>query len=135
MALKKVLHPHSPSLKLEDGSRVAVMGGGPAGSIFSYFLLDLAEKVDLKLEVDIYEPRDFSQAGPSGCNMCAGIISETLVQMLAVEGISLPPTVVQRGMDTYILHTRMGKTSLETPHLEKRIAAVFRGAGPGNERW
>lgn len=130
MALKKYLRPHSPSLKLEDGARVAVMGGGPAGSLFSYFLLDLAEKVDLNLEVDIYEPRDFSQAGPSGCNMCAGIISETLVQMLAVEGISLPPTVVQRSMDTYILHTRVGKASLETPHLEKRIAAVFRGAGP-----
>ena len=26
------------SLKLDDGSRVAVIGGGPAGSFFSYFL-------------------------------------------------------------------------------------------------
>jgi len=46
---------YSPSLKLEDGSRVAVMGGGPAGSMFAYFLLDLAQRVELELEVVIYE--------------------------------------------------------------------------------
>ncbi len=117
-------------LTLTDGSRVAVMGGGPAGSMFGYFLLDLAEKVDLQLQVDIYEPRDFSLVGPPGCNMCAGIISESLIQLLAVEGIRFPATVVQRGVDTYVLHTDVGSTRFETPQLEKRIGAVFRGAGP-----
>ncbi len=120
----------SPAIKLRDGDNVAVMGGGPAGSLFSYFLLDLAAKLNLNLKLDIYEPRNFSLTGPPGCNMCAGIISESLVQMLAVEGIFLPPTVVQRGMDSYVLYTDHGKTRFETPHLEKRIAAVFRGAGP-----
>ncbi|HZD57347.1 MAG TPA: hypothetical protein VE136_11520 [Anaerolineales bacterium] len=118
------------SISLEEGANVAVIGGGPAGSLFSYFLLDLANKVDLNLQVDIYEPRDFSLVGPPGCNMCAGIISESLIQMLAVEGINLPSSVVQRGMDTYVLHTDAGKAFLETPQLEKRIGAVFRGAGP-----
>lgn len=120
----------SASRTLKDGGRVAVMGGGPAGSLFAYFLLDMAQRVGLSLDVDIYEPRDFSLPGPPGCNMCAGIVSESVIQMLAVEGIILPPTVVQRGMDTYILHTNEGKARLETPQLEKRIGAVFRGAGP-----
>jgi flavin-dependent dehydrogenase len=120
----------SASPKLEDGGRVAVMGGGPAGSLFSYFLLNMAQIAGLDLHVDIYEPRDFSLAGSAGCNMCAGIISETLIQMLAIEGINLPPGVVQRGMDTYILHTHVGRARLETPNLEKRIGTVFRGAGP-----
>ena len=124
------LETGSPSLKLEDGNQVAVMGGGPAGSLFAYFLLEMAQRVGLNLEVDIYEPRDFNLPGPPGCNMCAGIVSESVIQMLAVEGITLPPTVVQRGMDTYILHTNEGKARLETPGLEKRIGAVFRGAGP-----
>ena len=52
----KLSSPRSPSLKLEEGARVAVMGGGPAGSLFAYFLLDLASRVRLKLEVDVYEP-------------------------------------------------------------------------------
>ena len=118
------------SLTLEDGARVAVMGGGPAGSLFGYFLLDQAERIGLSLQLDIYEPRDFSLTGPPGCNMCAGIVSESLIQMLAVDGINLPPTVVQRGMDSYMLHNIAGQVRLDTPYLEKRIGAVFRGAGP-----
>jgi flavin-dependent dehydrogenase len=120
----------SSSPKLEDNGRVAVMGGGPAGSLFSYFLQEMAQLAGLHLHVDIYEPRDFNLPGPLGCNMCAGIVSESLIQMLAMEGINLPPTVVQRGMDTYVLHTDVGKARLETPGLEKRIGTVFRGAGP-----
>jgi flavin-dependent dehydrogenase len=95
------------ALSLEDGSRVAVVGGGPAGSLFAYFVLEMADRAGLELEVDVYEPRDFEASGPAGCNMCGGIISETLVQNLAAEGINLP-----------------------TPLHEKRIAAVHRGGGP-----
>jgi flavin-dependent dehydrogenase len=117
-------------LKMKDGSRVAVLGGGPAGSFFSYFLLDMAERVGLQLHVDIYEPRDFSTPGPPGCNMCAGVVSEPLVQTLAAEGINLPPTVVQRGIDSYVLHMDVGSVRIESLRQEKRIAATFRGAGP-----
>ena len=46
-------------LNLQDGSRVAVIGGGPAGSFFTYFLLKMAEEIDLELEVDVFEPRFF----------------------------------------------------------------------------
>lgn len=127
---KKLVSTGSPPLKLEDGSRVAVIGGGPAGSFFSYFLLDMAERVDMELLVDIYEPRDFSLPAPHGCNYCAGVISESLVQNLAAEGINLPPTVVQRAVDSYVMHTDMGILRIETPSREKRIAALFRSAGP-----
>jgi flavin-dependent dehydrogenase len=121
-------------LKLTDGSRVGVIGGGPAGSFFSIFLLDMAARAGLDIAVDIYEPRDFSQSGPAGCNMCGGIISESLVQTLATEGIILPPTVVERGIDSYRLHMDIGSVSIETPLHEKRIASVHRGSGPhGNQ--
>jgi len=121
-------HPHK--LELNNGSRVAVIGGGPAGSFFSYFLLDMAQRVGIDLQVDIYEPRDFSLPGPVGCNMCGGVISESLVQTLAAEGINLPPTVVQRGIDSYVLHMDEGNVRINTPLREKRIAVVHRGAGP-----
>ena len=121
----------SPSnLKLGPGSPVAVIGGGPAGSFFSYFLRDMAQRVGLDIHVDIYEPRDFSSPGPGGCNMCGGILSESLVQALGAEGIGLPPTVVQRGIDSYVLHTEVGSVRIETPLHEMRIGAVHRGCGP-----
>ena len=118
------------SLELDSGSHVAVIGGGPAGSFSAYFLLQIAQRAGLDLRVDIYEPRDFAVAGPKGCNMCGGIISESLVQNLAAEGITLPATVVQRGIDSYALHMDVGSTRIETPLQEMRIAAVHRGAGP-----
>jgi flavin-dependent dehydrogenase len=118
------------TISLENGSRVAVIGGGPAGSLFSYFLLTMAKQVDLKISVDIYEPRDFNISGPLGCNMCGGVLYESLVQSLAVEGINLPPTVVQRGMEYNMLHLDVGNALIQTPRHEKRIAATFRGGGP-----
>jgi len=116
--------------KLVDGSRVAVMGGGPAGSFFSYFLLQMAERIGLDVQLDIYDPKDFACSGPKGCNMCGGIISESLVQNLAAEGINLPSTVMQRALDSYFLHMDVGDVRIETPLQEMRIGAVHRGAGP-----
>lgn len=115
---------------LESGSRVAVVGGGPAGSFFAYFLIEMAERAELDLTVDMYEPRDFSRPAPQGCNMCGGIVSESLVQLLATEGIDLPATVVQRGIDSYVLHTDASRVQVHTPLREMRIGAVHRGGGP-----
>jgi flavin-dependent dehydrogenase len=115
---------------LKDGSRVAVIGAGPAGSMFSYFLLKMADTMALDLEVDLYEPRLFCKRGPAGCNHCGGIVSESLVQRLATEGIALPDDVVQRGIESYTLHMDVGEVKIATPMHERRIAAMFRGNGP-----
>ena len=120
----------SPKLALEDGSRIGVIGGGPAGSLFSNFLLQMAERVGMDVAVDIYEGKDFSVLGPAGCNMSSCIISEPLVQTLATDGINLPPLVVRRGIDSYVLHMDVGNVHIETPLHEMRIAAVHRGTGP-----
>ena len=118
------------SFSLGEVGRVGVIGGGPAGSFFSYFLLEMTARIGLEVKLDIYEPRDFTRIGPQGCNMCGGIISESLLQSLAVEGIVLPSDVVQRGIDSYFLHMDVGGVRIETPLQEKRIAAVHRGCGP-----
>jgi len=115
---------------LEDGSKIAVIGGGPTGSFFSIFALKMAKMIDKELQVTIYEPKDFAKHGPGGCNRCAGIISELLVQTLAVEGINLPDSVVWKGINSYQLHTQKGSVSIATPSFENTIAAVYRGGGP-----
>jgi len=118
-------------VKLSDKSRVAIVGGGPAGSMAGFFLMELSQRIGVQLQVDIYEPRDYSRFGPPGCNMCAGVISESLVQTLAAEGIELPTKVVQRGIDSYVLHTSdCQPVIIDTPAEEMRIATVYRGSGP-----
>jgi flavin-dependent dehydrogenase len=119
-------HPYA----LDDGAKIAVVGGGPTGSFFSIFALKLAKMLDKKLNITIYDPKNFTKDGPAGCNKCAGIISELLVQTLAVEGINLPDSVVWKGINSYQLHTTKGSVSIATPSFENTIAAVYRGGGP-----
>ncbi len=117
-------------MRLQPGSRVAVVGGGPAGSLFSHFLLRTLSMSGVHVSLDIFEPRLFTHSGPSGCNHCGGVVSESLVQILATEGINLPAEVVQRGIDSYQMHMDVGQVQISTPLQEKRIAAVYRGNGP-----
>lgn len=137
-AASSVAAARARNLTLDDGSKIAVIGSGPAGSLFAYFLLEMAGRVGTQLEVDIFESRKFAVPGPAGCNMCGGIISETLVQNLAIEGVNLPTGVIQRGIQSYVLHTDVGVARIATPLEEMRIGAVHRGAGPKDakeQRW
>ncbi len=119
-------NPH----ELRDGSAIAVIGGGPAGSFFSYYALEYARRFDLDIRLDIYEAKDFTKIGSSGCNHCGGIISESLVQQLATDGVVIPSDIIQRGINTYTMHTEQGTRVIHTPTDEHRIASVFRGCGP-----
>ena len=118
---------------LEDGANIAVIGGGPSGSFFSIFALKMARMLGNELNITIFEPKDFTRTGPSGCNRCGGIISELLLQTLAVEGINLPETVVRKGIDSYKLHTNQEACSSLPPLLTRplrrcRAAAARRGS-------
>jgi flavin-dependent dehydrogenase len=115
---------------LHNDAQIAVVGGGPTGSFFSIFALKMAKMMEKSVHVTIYEPKDFTKDGPIGCNKCGGVISELLVQNLAVEGINLPDSVVQKGINSYKLHTQYGNVYIETPSKEKTIATVYRGGGP-----
>jgi flavin-dependent dehydrogenase len=126
--------PRKEPITLEEGARVGVVGGGPAGSLFAYFLLQMAGRIGFNLSVDVYDRKDFCLSGPAGCNMCGGVVSESLVQALSIEGIDLPGDVVQRGIDSFIFHSAEETVTLAAPYHEMRIATVYRGAGPkGNK--
>ncbi len=118
------------SIPLEDGARIAVIGGGPAGSFFSIFALKLAKQIGKKIDLTIYESKNFTNEGPSSCNMCAGVVSESLVQVLAIEGICLKPPIVQRAIGSYRFQTPAGDVLLHSLDEERGIATVYRGGGP-----
>ena len=126
--------PNPSPIFLENGSRIGVVGGGPAGSFFSYFLLQFSQRVNLQVFVDIYEGKEFHTLGHAGCNMCAGVISESLIQALSIEGMELPADVVQRGINSFVLHSSTDKVTMYAPFHEMRIAAVYRGGGPRGAR-
>ena len=118
------------NIELKDGSTIAVIGGGPAGSFFTYYALEFAKRLDLDISIDIFEAKNFTKIGAGGCNHCGGIVSESLVQKLSTDGIIIPTEIIQRGVNSYTMHVENGQAMIQTPDKERRIASVFRGCGP-----
>jgi flavin-dependent dehydrogenase len=116
---------------LKYGSRVAVIGGGPAGSFFAHFVQKYAQQKGIKLSVTIFDGKDFLQRGPKGCNLCAGVLSASLHQKLNEEGIYLPERRIINSLDGYKLHVDDEHLLLSCEENKKdRITTVFRGNGP-----
>ncbi len=117
-------------MRLVNGSRVIIVGGGPAGSFAALHLLRFAAGAALGLELLILEARDFDRPGPGGCNKCAGILSSTLVRNLEALGLYLPPELIQSELHAYILHLRGAELLIHRPDPTRRIVSVYRGGGP-----
>jgi flavin-dependent dehydrogenase len=115
---------------LSDGSRVCIVGGGPAGSFAALHLLDQATRRGLRLEVSIFEPRDFTRPGPTGCNRCAGILSSRLLDGLRNLGITIPNELIQADVQSYAVHLSGETVRVERPGPQHRILSVYRGGGP-----
>lgn len=117
-------------LRLGQGARIAVVGGGPSGVFFAHFAQKLAAELGLAVEIVIFEHKSFVRRGPAGCDMGAGIVSEAMARLLREEGFGLTESQIQRHIHGYRLHTREFSLSLRGPAGHREISAVFRGGGP-----
>ncbi len=117
-------------MNLGAGTRIAIVGGGPAGSFAAIHLLRAARQAGLSLQVQIFEPRDFNQPGPAGCNRCAGILSTRLLRGMQALGLELPSEVIQAEIHAYAVHLNDHKLRIEQPDPSRRIISVYRGGGP-----
>ena len=117
-------------LVLHNGSRIAVIGAGPAGCFFARAVIECAQRRGLSIKVVLYEGRSFIRGGPPGCNMCAGVLAATLVEKLHDMGMELPPNVIQRRIQSYRLWTPVGSVKVDPPEDSGPIFTVFRGGGP-----
>ncbi|MBE7444574.1 MAG: hypothetical protein HS132_04770 [Planctomycetia bacterium] len=120
------------NIQLRDGSSVLVIGGGPAGSFFAHFALKLAKKHGRRIQITILDGRNFIQKGPGGCNMCAGVLPETLIRKMESQKIVLPKSRVQQEINGYYFQTQERGIQLHHPKPghKPKIITVFRGNGP-----
>jgi len=117
-------------LQLRDGARIAVVGAGPAGSLFAILAWRLAAELGRRVQITVFDGKPFTQSGPQGCNMCAGVVAEGLVARFREIGLTLPESVVQRHIRGYWWETRAGSLHLSPQKAESEIYIVYRGNGP-----
>lgn len=124
-------------IKLEDGARVVVIGGGPAGSFFAISLLRKAKELGIKVEVVIIEEKkDLQFYGlpcqsicKEGCNYCAGIISPRMSDVLKKLKIEVPKTLIQGRVNTITVQGDWKNMELRVPK-KRRMFSVYRGSRP-----
>ncbi len=117
---------------LRNGAKIAIIGGGPAGSFFAHFALLYAKQLGIKISVTIFEKRIFAKKGAKGCNMSAGVLSEALINKLSEQNIRLPSACIQQEIDGYFLQAPEYGIPLHYPYPPHKtnIVTVFRGSGP-----
>lgn len=96
---------HNDNYKIVDGSRIAIIGGGPAGTSCAIKLLKEARKVNLKLKVIIFESKDFNHH----YNQCVGVLSPPIEEIFEnTLGIPFPSELIKREIRGYKIHTDKG---------------------------
>lgn len=114
---------------LTSGSRVGIVGGGPAGSFFAIELLRRARAHGLRLHVKIFDGKSFAKKGAPGCNMCAGAVGHNLINEIEQATTVIPPEVVHYELEGYAVHYQDASATLANDP-SRRIYGVYRGAGP-----
>jgi flavin-dependent dehydrogenase len=118
-------------MRLENESRVAIIGGGPAGCFAAIHLLNRARESGLRLDVRIFDPRFGGDVkGVAACKGCAGIVSANALQAMESLGVHVPPPVIQEVIEEYRVHILGQIIRLPQPNPGRKILSVYRGRGP-----
>jgi flavin-dependent dehydrogenase len=110
-------------LRLRDGSRIAIIGGGPGGAACAIRLLRNAKVRGINLRVRVYEPKQF----PRHHNPCIGVLAPPTAELLRDKlRIELPPEMVKRTIKGYRLHGDRSEIELCAPQTEDPALMVSR---------
>ena len=116
--------------KLGPDTRVAIIGGGPAGSSFALYLLQYCAAQGFRPQITLFAERNAAASGPKGCKGCAGILPQVVLKKLAEIGLVLPPEIVQARIEQYLVHSPYISISMCNPEKGAEIVSVYRGCGP-----
>ncbi|HEX9917826.1 MAG TPA: hypothetical protein VGA87_01600, partial [Pyrinomonadaceae bacterium] len=110
-------------LRLRDGSRVVIIGGGPGGASCALRLLQESGKRGLRLRVLVYEPKRF----PRQHNPCMGVLVPPTAELLREHlQLELPAALIKRTIKGFRLHGDHNDIELRAPRAEEPALMVSR---------
>lgn len=115
---------------LVNGTKIAIIGGGPAGSFFALYFLKYAKERGIQPELTIYQGRNFDELGPKGCKGCAGILSTSLLRNLGELDLTIPEEIIQRKLSRYTVLSPYTSITISNPERDLQIISIYRGGGP-----
>ncbi|MGD9364270.1 MAG: hypothetical protein PVH87_01125 [Desulfobacteraceae bacterium] len=125
-------------MRLKNGSKILILGGGPAGALFAIHLLGQSKQANLDITVTIIEKKLVQQPGHfpcklKGCNYCAGIISPRLHDALEEIGLSLPRDLICEEFSHIWIHGLWKNFPLKLSP-DQHMYSLFRGSLPLDRR-
>jgi flavin-dependent dehydrogenase len=123
-------------LRLPDGAKVVIIGGGPAGSFLAIDLLRYSKKIGLSVAVIIMEKKKSmnideqkrSECHIGECNYCAGGLSPKIGDALKKMGLHLPVGII---MDKVVIINIFADWKTISLEVLKEMTSVYRGSRPG----
>jgi flavin-dependent dehydrogenase len=100
---------------LTSGSRVVVLGGGPAGTACAIALKRFGAERGCDVRVTLLESKEF--VAERHFNACVGVVSPPLESLLEDDlGVPFPHHLSRSIIRTYVLHTDRASICLDDPH-------------------
>lgn len=120
-------HDGDLPLKLRNGARIAVLGDGPVGLFFSYFIRRHAAEFGLKIAVERFGASATADLG------FGGFITTSWVQEMALDGVFVPDKLFAARIGSCVLHAGSDSVRIDAPGADQPMALLSSAHPLGDE--
>ena len=115
-------------MKIIDGSRICIVGAGPAGCFAALHAMRMADQRKIRVEITLLEARSAVEEHKlPPCKGCAGVLSTPLLNGLKALDIQITRELLYEEIEYYSLHLPDDTLILQKTDPTQPLLSVYRG--------